>query len=150
MQPFTSFVVFSTHTAPSGPPDNITAVALSSTSMIVSWSPPIQQFRNGPILAYNFTVTESSTGLVVQSSILLTTTATIFSLVPFTTYNFTLSARTSVGYGPSDTISAITLEDSKQYSSNTKIITPYKIISTCDFCVRLIDLFLCCSSFCSD
>lgn len=110
--------IFHTHTytAPSGPPDNITATALSSTSMLVSWSPPLQQFRNGPILAYNFTVMEASTDTVVQSSILLTTYATVFSLRPFTDYNFTVSARTSVGYGPSDTITEITLQDSKQDS----------------------------------
>ncbi len=103
-------------TAPSGPPDNITTTALTSTQILVSWDLPLPHFRNGPILAYNLTVTDTTTGMVVWSSTVLTTSATVSSLRAFTTYNFTLSARTSVGYGPNDTVSEITLQDSKLVS----------------------------------
>ena len=99
--------------APSGAPDNITATAVTSTAILVMWDLPLPQFRNGPILAYNLTVTDTTTGMVVQSSIVLTTSTIVYSLRPFTTYNFTLSAHTSVGYGPNDTVSEITLQDSK-------------------------------------
>ena len=97
--------------APSGTPENITAIALSSDSMLLIWDPPLLENRNGPILAYNLTVTDQITGLVIQSSVLLNTSAVVYSLQPFSVYNFTLSARTSVGYGPSETVSQITLQD---------------------------------------
>ena len=102
--------------APSGPPDNITATAVTATQILVTWDPPLPQFRNGPILAYNLTVTDTTMGMVVWSSIVLTTSDTVSSLRAFTTYNFTLSARTSVGYGPNDTAAEITLQDSKLLS----------------------------------
>lgn len=106
--------------APSGPPSNISATALTSTSIVVSWEPPLPQYRNGPILAYNVTVTNAVTDSFVHSSIVpTTTTTTIGGLQPFTPYSFTLSARTSVGYGPPDTLTEVTLEDCKlNFKSN--------------------------------
>ena len=57
--------------------------------------------------------TDASTGLVVSSAILQTRSSLVSSLRPFTLYNFTLSARTSVGYGPSGSAVETTLQDSE-------------------------------------
>ena len=97
--------------APSGPPFNITTTALTATSISVEWEAPLPQFRNGPILAYSLTVTDTISNSVVYSSTLPTTATVISGLQPFTPYNFTLSARTSVGFGPSDTQTEVTLEE---------------------------------------
>lgn len=107
--------------APSGPPDNITTTALSANSIHVSWDPPLPHLRNGPILVYNLTVTDVSTGLTLQSTILQVTSHTVTSLRPFSTYGFTLSARTSVGYGPENTISGTTLEDTPSAPTNLRV-----------------------------
>ena len=102
--------------APSGTPENVTIVPLSSTSVEASWEPPLPHYRNGPITAYNLTITEQLTGIHVQSLVVLNTTTLVISLRPFTTYNFAVSARNSVGYGPSQTTSQITPEDSKDHN----------------------------------
>ena len=86
---------------------------LTSTSVMLFWDLPLPRYRNGPILAYSLMVKDAVTGSILQSSILLSRTITISGLQPYTPYNFTLSARTSVGYGPPDTITGVTLEDCK-------------------------------------
>ena len=101
--------------APSAAPENITAMALTASQIQVTWDPPPPTQRNGPILAYNFTATDTTTGLLVRSAILASRTTTVVSLRPFTRYEFTLSAGTSVGYGPSDSVTELTLEDSMLY-----------------------------------
>ena len=101
------------YVAPSAAPKNITAIALTATEILVTWDPPLSQFRNGPILAYSLIATDAATGKIIQSSTELTTSAIVSSLRAFTTYNFTLAARTSVGYGPNETVFETTLQDSK-------------------------------------
>lgn len=108
-------------TAPSGPPDNITAVALTSSQILITWDPPLQELRNGPILAYNFTVLDTATGFIITSSVISTTSTTVSSLRPFTVYSIAVSARTSVGFGPYDSIEVTTLEDCKSYMSINQI-----------------------------
>ena len=102
--------------APVAPPENITALALTSETMLVTWDLPLPQYRNGPILAYNLTVMDPARGVLVETSILLTTSSVVLSLRPFTVYVFYLSARTSVGYGPVGNTSEVTLQDSKCYN----------------------------------
>lgn len=99
--------------APSGTPDNVTTVIINSTSIEVTWDPPLPHHRNGLITAYNVTVVEQLSGTRVFSSVLLNTSALVTSLRPYTTYNFVVLARTSVGYGPAQTVSDTTPEDSK-------------------------------------
>ena len=112
-----AFYVFCFHcccsTAPSGPPDNITAIALSSSEIQITWDPPPQENRNGPILAYNFTALDSATGNVIISRVVVSTYTLVLYLRPFTFYTFTLSARTSIGFGPEDSVTERTLEDCK-------------------------------------
>lgn len=105
--------LFLYHAAPSAPPDNITAISLTSSQILVSWDPPPPEHRNGPILAYNFIVTDTSSSVVIWSSILLNSSTVVGFLKPFTIYNFSISARTSVGYGPIGSTTETTLEDSE-------------------------------------
>ena len=104
---------FFTYAAPSGVPENVSAIPLSSISVEVTWDLPLFQHRNGPITAYNFTVTEQQTNTQVLSSVLLNTSTVVTSLRPFTAYNFAVSARNSIGNGPDRTVLLTTPEDGK-------------------------------------
>ena len=100
--------------APSSTPENVTTTALSSTSIEIIWDPPLPHYRNGPITAYNITVIEQLSRIRALSLVVFNTTSLVVtSLRPFTTYNFIVSARNSIGYGPSTTLSHITPEDSE-------------------------------------
>lgn len=107
------------YAAPSGTPENVSTIALGSASVEVVWYLPLPQHRNGPISAYSLTVTEQSTGIPVLSVVVLNTSVVITYLRPFTTYDFSVSARNSVGYGPARTVSQITPEDSKYIHFDT-------------------------------
>lgn len=48
--------------APSGPPLNLTGKAVSSTSIILFWEPPLISEQNGLIRYYNISITDSSIG----------------------------------------------------------------------------------------
>ena len=41
---------------PSTPPQNVTVIAINSTSIFVSWKPPIATDQNGVITSYNVSV----------------------------------------------------------------------------------------------
>lgn len=44
---------------PSGPPTRIEVRSLSSTQLLVTWSPPQKDHRNGVVLGYNIGFTEA-------------------------------------------------------------------------------------------
>ena len=98
--------------APSAPPEDLVAASVSSTSFVLSWSPPPTSQQNGIIREYTVNITEAQTGL----SIILNSTSTsvsVLSLHPYYTYECTVSAYT-VGIGPySDVFSITTSEDGR-------------------------------------
>ena len=97
---------------PSSPPDDLTGEALSSTSIVLSWQPPVPEMQNGIIRLYNVTVLETNTGNTFIS-IATYTNITISSLHPFYTYHCSVAAIT-IGIGPfSDTKEIQTLPDGK-------------------------------------
>lgn len=59
--------MYTNHAVPSGTPENVTTCVLSSTSIEVAWDLPLPHNRNGPITAYNLTVTDQVTGILVLS-----------------------------------------------------------------------------------
>lgn len=99
-------------TAPSAPPQNVTTVEVSSTSVRLSWSPPTFSSRNGIITEYRINVTELTSG----RQWLLTSFGTGFvvqNLHPYYAYEFLVSAHT-VATGPSsEPHSVLTFEDGK-------------------------------------
>ena len=96
--------------APSAPPEELVAGNVSSTSFVLSWSPPPTSQQNGIIRQYTINVTEVQTG----TSIILNSTSTsvsVLSLHPYYTYECVVSAYT-VGSGPySEVITITTSED---------------------------------------
>ena len=85
-------------TAPSSAPEDFQAGALDSTSISLSWSPPLLENQNGIIRHYEVTLIALETGVIhIQTSTALSITIT--SLRPYTTYNCTVAAET-VETGP--------------------------------------------------
>ena len=104
-------------TEPAAPPDNVRVMAVSSTSIYVTWDmvPPIDQ--NGIITMYEvmYQPLETFNGNISTSTINLTNMSVLLTdLQEFVNYTISVRAYTSVGAGPySDEITVMTLEDSK-------------------------------------
>ena len=106
-------MIFTSHTVPTGYPQNVTALTISSTVIDVQWDPvPISQ-HNGDIINYEieliqtkFTELRQTNGS--QLSLALT------NLEEFVEYTIRIRAYTSVGFGPfSPNVSNETFMDSK-------------------------------------
>lgn len=106
---------------PASPPDVITAVNTSSTTVRVHWAevPPIDQ--NGIIVRYEVEYTQSTLSgaamfntVTVDASILL---VDLIRLEEYVEYAIRVRAYTIVGAGPySDVVFITTNEDGKQYA----------------------------------
>lgn len=97
-------------TAPSSAPENLKAVAIMSTSISLTWTPPPEGTHNGMIRHYTVNITEddSERELVFYSP---TTSLMVSSLHPYYTYHCRVSAIT-VEYGPyTDILTVTTRED---------------------------------------
>ena len=99
--------------APSGPPQNVSGIAVSSTKIQLSWEPPLSHHQNGMIQSYTVTVFEVNTNTthevhqdIYHSSITLT------GLHPYYEYKLSVAAYT-VGLGPSSFVYVTTLQDGK-------------------------------------
>ncbi|XP_070509604.1 cell adhesion molecule Dscam2 isoform X3 [Chironomus tepperi] len=104
---------------PNAPPINLSARPVSSTEILVTWSPPLYEFRNGEIqgfnigykiaslqsVSYNFTSVsgdgEDGTGEIILSN-----------LMKYTRYSIVAQAFNQIGVGPlSEPVSTQTMED---------------------------------------
>ena len=106
---------------PSGPPRNVSATFISSTSFSLSWTPPEEESRNGMIRSYVVNLTDTSDG---TTRVVTTTGAsnrvTISGLEPFTMYSVVVAAHT-IAIGPfSATVQLMTLEDGEFYNILTR------------------------------
>ena len=85
-------------------------IAISSSSLILSWSPPTTH-QSIPIIGYNYTciginVSYTMTGSVSNTSL----SVTLLGLIPFREYTCNVSTITRYGIGISDNVSAVTDE----------------------------------------
>ena len=103
----TSLALFFLIIVPSGYPHSFEATAASSTSAIITWDPPLPEEQNGIIIGYIINVTVAETGERFQL-FSNSTSITVDTLQPFTTYLCIIAARTVIGTGPFSTV--ITLE----------------------------------------
>ena len=93
---FTLFYFFPP--APTGPPLHVSRSPLNSTTLLLSWQPPLSQHRNGVIREYRVNITEVESGRHFQNTT-TTTSITIPFLHPYYNYLCSIAAYT-VGIGP--------------------------------------------------
>ena len=106
------------YTVPSGPPQSTSTVALSSTSLLLMWDPPLPEQQNGPIVAYSVRLLRVDNDTTEQFDT-NSTTITVDQLVPYTSYEWMVAAQTIAGTGPfSSPVIEPTLPDGKQFVTN--------------------------------
>ena len=97
---------------PSIPPPNVTTNVISSTAIMIIWSPPPLIYQNGFISGYHITITDVSG--INSTATTPHTNYTAVGLQIYTLYNFEVAAATAIGLGPfSDPVSDQTFEDGK-------------------------------------
>lgn len=105
---------------PSGPPQNLTAICTTSTSINVKWGTVAKELQNGLILGYNVTYHKHDDEANVKYMVVNggeTLQTEITGLMKFTEYNISITAFNSKGTGNETTYantSAITCEDGKE------------------------------------
>ena len=101
---------------PSGPPQKISQVSVTSTVIRLIWELPLPENQNGDIIGYSveisaLEISETNVHFVVGEELELT------GLRPFTTYSVVIAAQTAIGIGPYSRIFHVqTLEDGKLLS----------------------------------
>ena len=99
------------HIAPSGVPQSVEAVAVSSTSIRVTWNPPLAKEQNGLVRSYHINVSAVEDGEMINfETDGLATILILNSLHPYYSYNITIAAFT-VGLGPYATVEERTHPD---------------------------------------
>ena len=91
-------------TVPSSPPRDIKVESHNPASLNVSWRPPVQKDRNGPITDYVIQYTGVGSSDIMSMSVIGetrgTTVITISGLVVYVDYSVTVAAITVNGTGP--------------------------------------------------
>ena len=93
-------------TVPAGPPRQVVAIVLNSTSIVFLWVAP--STPNGVITEYQL---QCSGGGQVFNLTVMETTITLSGLLPYTNYSCNITAHTSAGGGPAATTIVITAQD---------------------------------------
>ena len=96
---------------PSAAPVDVTGMNMSSTSLRISWLPPPAEDQNGIITAYNITYTAAGGSEMIDSTSGSVQLIELTGLLKFSTYNISVAASTSVGIGPSESVTVSTDTD---------------------------------------
>ena len=101
-------------TAPSAPPDNVTALLLTSSSFLLDWDPPPFEHHNGVIRNYTVSVEllENATAYNVTTN---DTQYAFNTLLPFYTYRIMVAASTNPGIGPWSAALDVVLPESGEH-----------------------------------
>ena len=89
---------------PSAPPENLTGMFSSATSLLISWFPPPEQDQNGDIMGYNISYFKVDNSDTVRYTSAEETMINITGLMVYTEYSVSVAAYTSLGTGPFDSI----------------------------------------------
>ena len=93
---------------PSAAPVGLNGTFASPTSLIISWSPPPKDDRNGVILGYNVTYYPLLAPMNVTETSVNETFVVIPDLEIYTEYSVSVAAFTAVGTGPFASVMART------------------------------------------
>ena len=113
----TNVVIYSTlyfvhYTAPTAPPDSFSIVSIGSRNVVLSWTLPNEDGRNGMIASYTATCNDSD-GVLVNTSTTVGLTTMFEGLCPYSFYSCSVVATTSGGDGPPAILNFTTASDSK-------------------------------------
>ena len=106
---------FSLFLAPTAPPELFQAVSISARSASLSWELPVESGRNGIIISYSVACTDAQSNPIISDEV-TETSFTVEGLQPYSQYNCTVAASTSVGEGPPAYLTFDTLEDGMQFN----------------------------------
>lgn len=106
---------------PNAPPINLSARPVSSTEILVTWSPPLYEFRNGEIQGYNIGYKVAALQSVGYNFTSIsgdgedgTGEITLTGLLKYTRYSIIAQAFNQIGVGPlSEPVTTQTMEDGK-------------------------------------
>jgi hypothetical protein len=90
-------LLITTHEDVPGPPDSISTLVVSATSIQVSWLPPSNP--NGVLIEYVIAYRNSSFSGNVSTTNVSAQTITLENLNEFTYYDISVASRTAVGLG---------------------------------------------------
>ena len=85
---------------PSDVPLDIQAIPADSQTLILTWSAPSEDVRNGVITQYAVNISVSETGERFQRIVNGIETLSLSNLHPYYEYTYIIAAATSVGTGP--------------------------------------------------
>ena len=101
------------HAVPSSAPVGLSGTVVSSTSILLTWSAPLDDTHNGIIVLYTVRVLELDTGTESYHNTTETSLALI-SLHPYYLYECSVAAVT-VGYGPYSTVFSLRTDQDGTY-----------------------------------
>ena len=108
--------------APSAPPKTITLSSSSPRTLLISWSPPAEDTRNGNLSYYTIKVHEQATDVVLLLNSSSTNTQfTVNSLHPYYTYTVSVAAAT-IGLGPFSSSKFIRMPQAGTYTMVMHIV----------------------------
>ena len=87
-------------TVPSSSPHNITVTSIDLALLGVSWNPPLEIDRNGPITGYVIQYTRVGSSDMMSVNVTSGTRLTISELAVLTQYSVIVAAMTVNGTGP--------------------------------------------------
>ena len=117
-----SFLLYKSLSEPSGPPQDVQALTLSSTSIRVVWKPPVESERNGLIVNYIVTYYTDQDQKKVVNTTDNSTAWEVNDLESYTRYYFIVQSENTIDVGPaSEPVSNATFEDSEYMCSGVRV-----------------------------
>ena len=87
------------HTVPVGSPQNLSAIPMDSSTLHISWEPPLAALQNGLIRSYKLSIVETETVTATLLTLDDILSHTLHDLHPFYNYEVEIAAVT-IGDGP--------------------------------------------------
>ncbi|XP_019386827.1 PREDICTED: receptor-type tyrosine-protein phosphatase F isoform X6 [Crocodylus porosus] len=110
-----------TEDVPSGFPQNLRVVGLTTSTTEVAWDPPVLAERNGRIISYTVVYRDINSQQDL-TNVTRNTNITLTNLKPDTTYDIKVRARTSKGPGPlSPSIQSRTMPVDQVFAKNFRV-----------------------------
>nr|XP_019606687.1 PREDICTED: receptor-type tyrosine-protein phosphatase F isoform X10 [Rhinolophus sinicus] len=111
---------------PSGFPQNLRVIGLTTSTTELTWDPPVLAERNGRITNYTVVYRDINSQQELQNTT-ADTCLTLFSLKPDTTYDVKVRAHTSKGAGPlSPSIQSRTMPMEQVFAKNFRVAAAMK------------------------